>query len=203
MAYIEGAEEVRAMLETLVREMLTSVKNDLTEWGNPLASRIPGARPTVPTHPVRDLRGVAGAAGGRAGLRYRGREGDRRARRGGVRLAALLPHRLSDRGKGTDLLRAAGRRLPRKTGYFDLGFHGLEIASGGPREHRIDRLEANMHAGGFDPRKFSGYLEAFRFGMPPHGGWGLGIDRVVWMLAGLSNIREARLFPRDRYRLDP
>ncbi len=89
------------------------------------------------------------------------------------------------------------------TGYFDLDFSGIEIASGGPREHRLDRLLANMASAGVDPAGFAGYLEAFRFGMPPHGGWGFGIDRFVWMLAGVPNIREARLFPRDRYRLEP
>ncbi len=60
-----------------------------------------------------------------------------------------------------------------------------------------------MAKAGFDPTAFPGYLEAFRYGMPPHGGWGFGLDRMVQCLAGLPNIREARLFPRDRYRLDP
>ena len=92
---------------------------------------------------------------------------------------------------------------PELTGYFDLEFRGLEIASGGPREHRIDQLEANLRSAGLDPSAFSGYLESFRFGMPTHGGWGLGIDRLVQYLAGLPNVREARLFPRDRYRLEP
>ena len=203
MAYIEGAEEVRAMLETLVREMLTSVKNDLTEWGNPLASRIPELDRPFPRIPFETCEEWLGRPGAEQDF---GTEDEKAI---GVRAEAEFGsplYFLIDYPTAVKERTFYARRdelLPRKTGYFDLGFHGLEIASGGPREHRIDRLEANMHAGGFDPRKFSGYLEAFRFGMPPHGGWGLGIDRVVWMLAGLSNIREARLFPRDRYRLDP
>lgn len=92
---------------------------------------------------------------------------------------------------------------PRYTGYFDLARRGLELASGGPREHRVDRLLANLTAAGLDPAGFAGYLEAFRFGMPSHGGWGFGLDRFVWSLTNVTNIREARLFPRDRYRLDP
>jgi len=71
-----------------------------------------------------------------------------------------------------------------------------------PSRERSSAARAGA-AAGLDPEKFSGYLEAFRFGMPPHGGWGLGVDRIVQVLAGLSNIREAILFPRDRYRLDP
>jgi nondiscriminating aspartyl-tRNA synthetase len=92
---------------------------------------------------------------------------------------------------------------PSRTMYFDLYYKGLEIASGGPREHRIEPLLANLRGAGLDPEHFAGYLEPFRYGMPPHGGWGLGFDRLVQALAGLANIREARLFPRDRYRLDP
>ncbi|MCI4340585.1 MAG: aspartate--tRNA(Asn) ligase, partial [Thermoplasmata archaeon] len=72
-----------------------------------------------------------------------------------------------------------------------------------PREHRIEPLLKNIAAAGLRPEDFPGYLEAFRFGMPPHGGWGFGLDRLVGSLAGLPNVREARLFPRDRYRLDP
>ncbi|HKS59632.1 MAG TPA: amino acid--tRNA ligase-related protein, partial [Thermoplasmata archaeon] len=92
---------------------------------------------------------------------------------------------------------------PALTEYFDLYCGPLELASGGPREHRHDRLVANIEAAGLDPKRFSGYLEAFEYGMPPHGGWALGIDRLVQALALLPNIREARLFPRDRYRLEP
>lgn len=86
---------------------------------------------------------------------------------------------------------------------FDLEYKGDEMASGGQREHRYDALVANMTAKGLDPASFEFYLKAFRFGMPPHGGWGFGIDRFVQKLLDLPNIREAILFPRDRVRLVP
>ncbi|HEV2429468.1 MAG TPA: aspartate--tRNA(Asn) ligase [Thermoplasmata archaeon] len=92
---------------------------------------------------------------------------------------------------------------PAHTGYFDLEYLGVELASGGPREHRLDRLLDNLRSAGLDPAEFEGYLEAFRYGMPPHGGWGFGIDRFVQLVGGLPNVREGRLFPRDRYRLTP
>ncbi len=86
---------------------------------------------------------------------------------------------------------------------FDLEYRGDEMASGGQREHRVDRIETRMRRQGLDPGDFEFYLKAFRYGMPPHGGWGFGLDRFVWKVAGLGNVREAILFPRDRGRLIP
>ena len=86
---------------------------------------------------------------------------------------------------------------------FDLSYGGLEMASGGQREHRVRELIARMEGMGLNPADFELYLEPFKFGMPPHGGWGLGLDRLVSSLQGLGNIRESILFPRDRYRLMP
>ena len=86
---------------------------------------------------------------------------------------------------------------------FDLEFKGDEMASGGQREHRFGELVAKMTAKGLNPAKFEFYLSPFRYGMPPHGGWGLGLDRLAQKLLDLPNIREAILFPRDRNRLVP
>ncbi len=86
---------------------------------------------------------------------------------------------------------------------FDLEYKGDEMASGGQREHRIDMLEARMRDKGLNLADFEFYLKAFRYGMPPHGGWGFGIDRFVQKLLDMPNIREAILFPRDRVRLVP
>ena len=86
---------------------------------------------------------------------------------------------------------------------FDLEYKGDEMASGGQREHRYDHLVANIKAKGLNPENFEFYLKAFRYGMPPHGGWGFGLDRFVQKLLDLPNIREAILFPHDRVRLVP
>ncbi len=86
---------------------------------------------------------------------------------------------------------------------FDLEFKGDEMVSGGQREHRYPVLLERMKAQGLDPAKFGFYLSPFRYGMPPHGGWGLGIDRLVQKALDLPNVREAILFPRDRNRLVP
>jgi len=86
---------------------------------------------------------------------------------------------------------------------FDLDYKGQEISSGGQREHRYDVLVSRMVKKGLDPSSFSFYLDAFKHGMPPHGGWGIGIERLAQKMLGLPNVREAILFPRDRSRLTP
>jgi len=86
---------------------------------------------------------------------------------------------------------------------FDLDYMGQEISSGGQREHRYEELMSRMRKKGLRPETFEFYLNAFAYGMPPHGGWGLGVERFVQMLLHLPNIREAILFPRDRNRLVP
>ncbi|WP_227380860.1 aspartate--tRNA(Asn) ligase [Haladaptatus halobius] len=86
---------------------------------------------------------------------------------------------------------------------FDLLYRGQELSSGGQREHDLDRLTKTMEQQGVDPADFEFYLDAFRYGVPPHGGYGLGIDRLVQQVADLDNIKEAILFPRDPDRLTP
>ena len=92
---------------------------------------------------------------------------------------------------------------PGFTNSFDLLFRGLEIVTGGQRLHRYEDYVAALAARGLDPEPFEGYLEAFRYGMPPHGGFALGLERFVARLVGAANIREVTLFPRDRGRLTP
>jgi aspartyl-tRNA synthetase len=86
---------------------------------------------------------------------------------------------------------------------FDLDFMGLEMCSGGQREHRIDVLKKMLKEKGYDVSAFDFYLNIFKYGAPPHGGVGIGIERILTSLLGLSNIREAILFPRDTKRLIP
>jgi len=92
---------------------------------------------------------------------------------------------------------------PELTGYFDLDYRGQEIVSGGQREHRYDVLVEQMRENDLNLESFAFYLKAFKYGMPPHGGFGFGIERYVQKMLNLSNIREAVLYPRDRVRLIP
>jgi aspartyl-tRNA synthetase len=86
---------------------------------------------------------------------------------------------------------------------FDLMHPSLELVSGGQREHRHDELVAGFEQQGLDPEQFEYYTKMFKYGMPPHAGWGMGSERLVMTMLGLENIREAVLFPRDRQRLSP
>jgi nondiscriminating aspartyl-tRNA synthetase len=85
---------------------------------------------------------------------------------------------------------------------FDLLFRGVEITTGGQRVHEYDTLVQKMQDKGLDPNNFSFYLQAFKYGMPPHGGWGMGLERLTQKMLGLENVKEATLFPRDMNRID-
>lgn len=86
---------------------------------------------------------------------------------------------------------------------FDLLYHGLEITTGGQRIHDLNMLEEKIQAKGMTEEGLEQYLDAFRFGMPPHGGLGIGLERLTMQLLGEDNVREACLFPRDMSRLEP
>ncbi|MGZ4535033.1 MAG: aspartate--tRNA(Asn) ligase [Nocardioidaceae bacterium] len=92
---------------------------------------------------------------------------------------------------------------PRWSNSFDLLFRGLELTTGGQRLHRYADYRAALAASGQGEAAYDGYLQAFRHGMPPHGGFAIGLERWVARLTGLENIRSARLFPRDLHRLAP
>ena len=86
---------------------------------------------------------------------------------------------------------------------FDLNFGRDEMTSGGAREHRVDVLEQNLRNMGLEPEDFAFYTDGFRYGAPPHAGWGLGVARLLMVLTGAGNVREVVLFPRDRSRVTP
>ncbi|MCC6976904.1 MAG: aspartate--tRNA(Asn) ligase [Candidatus Melainabacteria bacterium] len=86
---------------------------------------------------------------------------------------------------------------------FDLLFRGLEITTGGQRIHRHEELVAAMEGRGLDPEAFKDYLQCFQFGMPPHGGFAIGLERIAKQLLGLPSVKLAALFPRDINRMTP
>ena len=90
---------------------------------------------------------------------------------------------------------------PRYTASFDLLYRGVEICTGGQRIHDYAQLVESLTRRGMNVSNVEGYLEAFRHGMPPHGGMGMGLERLTKQLLGLDNVKQACLFPRDRSRL--
>ncbi len=92
---------------------------------------------------------------------------------------------------------------PELTKSFDLIYKGLEITTGGQRIHRYSHLKNNMIKFGLNPDNFDFYVDTFKYGMPPHGGFAIGLERLTMKILELDNIREATLFPRDMKRLTP
>lgn len=86
---------------------------------------------------------------------------------------------------------------------FDLLFRGLEITTGGQRIHDYNKLMEKIAKRGMETEGMESYLSAFKHGMPPHGGLGIGLERLTMQLIGEDNVREATLFPRDLSRLEP
>lgn len=95
---------------------------------------------------------------------------------------------------------------PQRPGYsnsFDLLFRGVELVSGSQRLHRYEDYVATLEQRQLPLEPFETYLEAFRFGLPPHGGFAIGLERLLMQLTGVPNVRLATLFPRDMMRLTP
>ena len=86
---------------------------------------------------------------------------------------------------------------------FDLQFGYLELSSGGTRLHDTEKIKTRLSEQDLDPAKFSEHLQAFDWGMPPHAGWGLGLERLLTVIIGIDNVREVILYPRDPERLKP
>ena len=203
-AWIESQEDVFGFLETAVAHALdrarTAAKAEL---------ELLHADPAVPRLPLRRLT-YAEALEILRGRGKRVREGDDIDTEGEKVVGAAM----ADEGHELYFLTEYPAAIkpfyimakpddPEVSFSFDLEYKGDEMASGGQREHRVDVLAANLRSKGLSPDAFAFYLAAFRYGMPPHGGWGFGIDRFVQKLLDLPNIREAILFPHDRARLVP
>jgi nondiscriminating aspartyl-tRNA synthetase len=86
---------------------------------------------------------------------------------------------------------------------FDLLYRGLEITTGGQRIHEYDQLTECMRSRGLNPESFEDYLQCFKYGMPPHGGFAIGLERLTKQLLGLASVKQTALFPRDLNRLTP
>ena len=85
---------------------------------------------------------------------------------------------------------------------FDLLFRGLEINSGSQRIHNYDQMVEKMKSRNLNPEKFAFYLQAFKYGLPPHGGCSTGLERITARMLELTNVKEASVFPRDLTRID-
>ena len=207
LAFIESSDDVMAVAEELTVAGLQQVQ----ETAKPELSRL-GVSVSVPTTPFprvkyKDAVEIVQAQGLRIA------QGDDLGTEGEKALGEVMTNeKKADLYFITEFPTSLKRSTfyakrndqdPELTGYFDMDYKGQEIVSGGQREHRYDVLVEQMRENNMNLEGFDFYLKAFRFGMPPHGGFGFGVERFVQKMLDLPNIREAVLYPRDRSRLVP
>jgi nondiscriminating aspartyl-tRNA synthetase len=202
--FIDGPEDVIQ----LERELLTDIFQDLNrEWAPVLGRYRQDALPSMLDVPCWEFEAcleMLRAEFGRTDLSddldpEAERQLCERARREtGVSAVFVLGFPVSARPFYTAPRGAAGAAAS-----FDLLFQGMEITTGGQRLHRREDLEAALRGRGIDPSNFESHLAIFDLGMPPHGGFAIGLERLTCQVLNLPNIRQAVLYPRDRYKLTP
>lgn len=203
MAFIKDEFDIMEIIEGLVATMIKGVKERCVAQIQELGVAIPELKRPFPRVPYDEAVAILADEGLKVSP--------------GEDLTTELEKKLGEamKKKGNELYFVTKYPLkvkpfytmPDGDGYhsnsFDLEYKGREIVSGSQRIHQLELLKKMIKAKGLNLENFSAYLEAFTFGIPPHGGFGLGIERFLMQLLGLPNIREAVLFPRDRKRLTP
>jgi nondiscriminating aspartyl-tRNA synthetase len=204
MGFIQDEGDVIEMQVGLLRHVLKEVSDRCAAEIDLLGARVPAIGDSVPRVAFREAVQLVERSGHRLPAGDLDPEGERR-----LSEWALKEH-------GSDFLYVAGFPLEHRPMYthfreedpavsrsFDLIFRGLEVTTGSQRIHDYDLLVRKMRERGLDPAAYTGYLSIFKHGMPPHGGLAIGLERFTMQLLGLSNVKEATLFPRDRRRLEP
>lgn len=202
--FIDDHRDVMAVVETVLAGMVDAVAETAAPAVDLLGLALPSVSPGLPVVDFTEAQQMVESATGRPTL-------------GEPDLAPADERWLCDWAlaeHGSELLFVTGYPMAKRPFYthpdpsdpvrsngFDLLFRGLELVTGGQRRHRIEDYEAVL--AGQDHAALDGYLEAFRHGMPPHGGFAIGLERWVGRLTGAANIREVTLFPRDLSRLTP
>ncbi|MCB0008903.1 MAG: hypothetical protein KDE04_20695, partial [Anaerolineales bacterium] len=204
--FIENHFTVMALLQEVVAGILAQLSEQCAAELALLEAKVPTLPAQIPHIHFAEARELVSLAGG---INLRGE-------------ADLTPEaerwlgRWAQAEHGSDFLFVTGYPMVKRPFYthpevnrpefsnsFDLLFRGTELVTGGQRLHRYqDYLDALARAG-YPEAPFEHYLEAFRYGMPPHGGFAIGLERFLMQLLGLPNIRLATLFPRDLDRLAP
>lgn len=194
IGFIEDHREVMAVVRAAIAGMVEAA-------GAIAGEAVPDVPAEIPTIHFRDALSTAGAAPDEPDLS----PADERALGEWAR-----------REHGSDFLFVTGYPMVKRPFYthpdpadarwsnsFDLLFRGVELVTGGQRLHRHEDYLAALAAGGQPVEPYRSYLDAFRYGIPPHGGFAIGLERFVARVLGLANVREATAFPRDRTRLAP
>ena len=206
MGFIEDHRTVMAMVNAVVRQMVRHVAEHEEAAIRLLGSRLPEVPAEIPVVHFREAQDIVREQTGKD----ISDEPDLSAAHEQVLTA------WSQKATGSEFLFVEGYPMRKRPFYthtdparpeysrgFDLLFRGWEIVTGGQRLHVYDEYLCALDHAGQTAADYEGYLEAFRHGMPPHGGFALGLERFVARLLGSDNLRETTLFPRDMKRLTP
>ena len=201
LGFINDHRDVLAVLQAALRSMLGSIKahaQEALELTGAVLPRLPGAMPVL--H-FREALALVGADPDEPDLApdHERALGQWAADQHGSDFIAI---------EGYPTVKRPFYTLPqpddgRWTNSFDVLFRGLELVTGGQRRHNYADYVRALHGRGEAIGPYDSYLSAFRHGMPPHGGFAIGLERWTSRVLGLDNVRQATLFPRDRHRLSP
>ena len=203
MGFIESDEDVMDVEEALVKHMMDTVRESSSPQLETLDASVPTTDVAFPRIPLLQARELVRERYGHASG---GKDLDPEAER--------LLGRWAKEEHGSDFVFVTHYPQAARPFYtyptddgltrgMDLLFRGVEITSGGQRIHEHPVLVRELEKRNMDPERFRGYLEVFKHGMPPHGGFAIGAERITALLLGISNVRFARAFPRDGSRLLP
>jgi nondiscriminating aspartyl-tRNA synthetase len=199
--FIRDHRDVLAVLRHALAGMTAAIRVEAEPAVDLLGITIPEVPAEIPVIHFSDALTIAGAAADEPDLApaHERAVGRWAAQTHGSEFIAVEGYPMSKRPFYTHPQPGDGRW----SNSFDLIFRGLELVTGGQRLHRHSDYLAAIRARGEDPAAYSGYLEAFAHGMPPHGGFAIGLERWTSRLTQAENIREVALFPRDLHRLTP
>ncbi|MCW2796934.1 aspartate--tRNA(Asn) ligase [Nocardioides sp.] len=201
-------EDHRDVLQVL-REVLAGMVNAVHEYaGTAIAlagARVPVVPDEIPVLHFRDALALVGAPEDEPDLapEHERAIGAWALAEHGSDFVAVEGYPMAKRPFYTHPWSLPGSQDGRWSNSFDLLFRGLELVTGGQRLHRPSDYDAAIRSRGEDPVTYAAYLQAFEHGMPPHGGFAIGLERWTARLVEAANVREVTLFPRDLNRLSP
>lgn len=205
MGFITDHTDVMSTLEEIIRKIIDDVTEHHTELLARFGSEIPKIPEKIPVMKLREAQEII--------KKKTGKDCTKEPDLEPVHERFLCEYALKE--FGSDLIFITHYPVTKRPFYtyededdpgytksFDLLFRGVEITTGGQRIHQYKKLIENLKKWKLDPEKFSFYLQAFKYGMPPHGGSATGLERFTAKMLNIANIKEATLFPRDINRID-
>jgi nondiscriminating aspartyl-tRNA synthetase len=206
MGFIDSFQDVMVMLNKTIKKVFDHMKTNGTEYLKLYSAEIPEVPDNIPAIKLSDLKKLIkekydysipentdiDPEGERLASRWAKEEHD-------SDFVFITNYYWKDKPFYT----MPSDKEQKETEGFDLLFRGTEIATGSQRIHDYKMLIDNMKAKGMKPDGLEFYLDTFKYAIPPHGGWGLGSERIIQLILRLSSVKEAVLFPRDVKRLSP